>query len=63
MLMDIQSVVHSPEGVPVLVTDMVSSDRRRVGNRVRELTKRKQQCRVVPQYGPYLSAEEIQELR
>jgi hypothetical protein len=62
MLYDIQKSERDSHGVPRLLTDMVSSDKRRIFNRVKELNGRGQQCRVVPQYGPYLSHEEIKEL-
>lgn len=62
MLYDIQKSERDSRGVPRLVTDMVSGNKRRVFNRCKELEGRRQQFRVVPQYGRYLQPEEIQEL-
>ena len=64
MLYDIQAVQRSKEGVPVLVTDLVTSNKLRVFDRVKELNGRRQQCRVIPQYGRGpLNDREIQDLR
>ena len=62
MLYDIEAVVRDKHNVPGLATDMVSGSRRRIYGRVKELTKRGQQCRVRDQQGRLLSGRDIEEL-
>lgn len=62
MLYDLQAVERTSEGVPHLVTDLVTSNKRRIFARVKELNGRRQQCRVVPQYGDIFSGQEIADL-
>jgi hypothetical protein len=62
VLYDIQKVEKvgpGKRGRRVLVTDLVTSNKQRIFDRVKELDRRRQQCRVVPQYGPILEAEEV----
>lgn len=63
MLYDLQAVVKDRDGVPGIQTDLVTSSKRRIYNRVQELAGRKQQCRVKDQTGRVLSAEEIHDMR
>lgn len=60
MLYDIQRVEDH-----ALKTDLVSSSKRRVYARVKELNSpaRRQQCRVVDQQGNILSDREIHDMR
>jgi hypothetical protein len=63
MLYDLQTVVRDKNNVPGLQTDLVTSSKRRIYDRIVELKKRKQQARVWDQTGVLLSAEEIDEMR
>lgn len=60
----LEAVQKSPEGVPVIVTDLVSSNKRRVYDRAQELTARGQHCRIMlPHRTMPLSNEEFRDLR
>ena len=63
MLYDIQKVERDKWNHPVLRTDLVTSSKRRIFNRVRELEGRKQNCRVIDQQGHILTPEEIHDMR
>jgi hypothetical protein len=62
-LYDIQKVERDKWNHPVLRTDLVSSSKRRIFDRIRELEDRKQNCRVLDQYGRVLKTEEIYDMR
>lgn len=62
MLYDIQKVERDKWNHPVLRTDLVSSSKRRIFNRAKELNERRQQCRVLDQTGRILNGKEIVEL-
>lgn len=59
MLYDIQKSEPDSRGRPRMVTDLVSSNRRRVLERAFELWRRNQNCRVVPQYGATIWPEDV----
>jgi hypothetical protein len=63
MLYDIQKSERNSAGIPRLVTDLTSGSKRRIFERCKDLQNRRQQFRVVPQYGAYLSADEINDMR
>jgi hypothetical protein len=63
MLYDVQKVERDKWGTPVLRTDLVTSSKRRIFNRVWELQGRKQQNRVIDQDGRIMQPEDIHEMR
>lgn len=59
MLLDLQVVKPNERG---LYTDLVTSSRRRLFNRLREVTARGQQARVLDETGRILSTDETKNL-
>jgi hypothetical protein len=62
-LYDLQKVERDKWNHPVLRTDLVTSSKRRIYNRVQELKARKQQHRVIDFYGNILETRDIEDMR
>jgi hypothetical protein len=63
MLYDLQKTQRDRNGFPQILTDLVTTSKRRIYERGTELKKRGQQIRIIKQTGELMTAEEFEDLR